>query len=65
MDLNNSLQYESFSTNFWNKITEIAITEMKNSSVVYQNIFEEDYPRILKMYCDLIRKLNTKEYASR
>lgn len=65
MDLNNSLQYESFSTNFWNKITETAITEMKNSSVVYQNIFEEDYPRILKMYCDLIRKLNTKEYASR
>ncbi|XP_017779416.1 PREDICTED: conserved oligomeric Golgi complex subunit 5 [Nicrophorus vespilloides] len=48
--------------NFWNSLGDIITSEIKNGSASVQQMLEEDYPKLLKCYYDMMQKLNYDKF---
>lgn len=47
---------------FWDGFGELFQEEIRISSSAIQQMLEEDYPKLLKLYCELIGKLKYEEF---
>lgn len=52
----------SVAASFWSGFGKLLQEEIKNSSSAIQQMLEEDYPKLLKLYCELINKLKYEEF---
>lgn len=52
----------SVALNFWIGLGESLQEEIKKSSSVIQQMLEEDYPKLLKLYCELVNKLKYEHF---
>lgn len=61
----NELNLQNDSTvalDFWTGFGQMLQEEIKNSSSAIQQMLEEDYPKLLKLYCELVKKLKCDEF---
>lgn len=49
-------------TKFWGKFGCLLQEEIKRSSNTIQQMLEEDYPKLLKCYYELVTKLNYEPF---
>lgn len=52
----------SVAMKFWNGFGELFQGEIKIASSAIQQMLEEDYPKLVKLYCELIGKLKYEEF---
>lgn len=58
-----NLQNDSeVASNFWSGFGQMLQEEIKHSSCAIQQMLEEDYPKLLKLYCELVNKLKCEEF---
>ncbi|XP_065163267.1 conserved oligomeric Golgi complex subunit 5 [Atheta coriaria] len=55
--------FDDLSSNFWNSLGDVISEEVKNAVPSVQQMLEEDYPKLLKCYCDMIKKLRYEKYS--
>lgn len=48
---------------FWIELGKCIQEEIKNASPAIQQMLEEDYPKLLKCYCEMTKKLNFTTYS--
>lgn len=60
MDL--PLKILDVTTDFWQKLSVNMSEDIQNAPSAMQQILEEEYPKLLKSYCDMIRKLNYEKF---
>ncbi|KAK5645700.1 hypothetical protein RI129_004164 [Pyrocoelia pectoralis] len=49
---------DQIASNFWNQLCDCLVQEINNSSAAVRQLLEVDYPKLLKLYKDLVLKLN-------
>lgn len=64
MDGLNLHNFESnIAVKFWENFGPILQEEIKKSSSAIQQMLEEDYPKLLKFYYDLTKKLKCEHFS--
>lgn len=48
---------------FWTDLAKCIEEEIRNSSPAIQQMLEEEYPQLLKSYCEMTKKLNFSTYS--
>ncbi|KAI4465405.1 conserved oligomeric golgi complex component 5 [Holotrichia oblita] len=48
---------------FWDELGKCIEEEIRNASPAVQQLLEEDYPQLLKCYCEMTKKLNFNTYS--
>lgn len=62
-ELNTFENYNFVAKNFWNKLSIMFATELKKSSITANQCAESDFPRLLKLYSDIVVKLHYKDFS--
>lgn len=52
-----------FISNFWNSLNEKIAKELKKAPVYVEQIFEIEYAKLLKIYSEMVEKLNYSHYV--
>lgn len=53
---------KNLASQFWNKLGKVIQDEIKQSSPALQQMLEEDYPKLLKNYYEMTKKLNYNHF---
>lgn len=61
-DLNAGEIAKNFASNFWNLLGNSIVDEFKKAPVSTQQIFETEYPKLLKCFSEMTIKLNYNNY---
>lgn len=52
----------NIASQFWDKLGRVIAEQIKNASETVVQMLEEDYPKLLKYYYEMIQRLNCKEF---
>lgn len=62
-ELSASFIANNFASNFWNKLGDTIVEELKKAPTSTQQILETEFPKLLKCYSELTAKLNYDQYV--
>lgn len=62
LELKDSSDTKNFASRFWNSLCDTIVEEFKKSSSAVQQLFETEYPKLLKCYSEMTSKLKYNQF---